>query len=77
MDAFERMKRAGELMESATKEINKLRAQRCELLLQVEILTDYLQPMGEKLCRCENNGDYCDFHAMLADAKTSMKGIQP
>jgi vacuolar-type H+-ATPase subunit E/Vma4 len=63
-----------ETMSRAEAEILKLRAQRSELLLQVEILTSYLQPMGEKLCRCENNGDYCDFHAMLADAKTSMKG---
>jgi len=63
-----------ETMAKAEKEIYRLRARNSELLLQVEILTDYLEPMSEKLCRCENNGDYCDFHAMLEDAKTSMKG---
>jgi vacuolar-type H+-ATPase subunit E/Vma4 len=66
-----------ETMRRACKEIDALRAQRQELLLQVEILTSYLEPMSEKLCRCSNNSDYCDFHAMLADAKTSMKGIEP
>jgi hypothetical protein len=54
----------------------EIKAQRDEAQLQLGILIDFLAPKGTEYCRCENNGDYCDFCEMLAQAKEAMKGAQ-
>ena len=44
-----------------------------ELMLQMTIVTDWLEAHAHEYCKCENNGDYCEFHSMLADAKGALK----
>ena len=58
-------------VEKALQTIDELRADRKELRLQLGILAEYLEKHG--ICRCENNGDYCEFHEMLHNAKLALK----
>jgi hypothetical protein len=64
--------RAIEVMKSAGRVLDGLKRRLEETQLHLVILTDYLEKHG--LCRCENNGDYCEFHEMLFNAKQALKG---
>ena len=48
-----------------------------EIALQLSILLDWIDAHQTTLflecCKCENNGDLCEFHAMLYDAKKAIK----
>lgn len=49
--------------------------QRNEARLQLSILLEFLDKpaMAINHCKCENNGDYCDFHEMLLNAKIALR----
>lgn len=56
------------------QELNKLLPQfSAELIQQLTIACEWLETQAHKYCKCENNGDYCEFHNMLADAKEALK----
>lgn len=53
--------------------IQKLAEYNLELIAQLTILCDWVEKLNVKYCRCENNGDLCDFHEMLAQAREALK----
>lgn len=53
--------------------IQKLADHNVELALQLGIMVEWAEGFSVKYCRCVNNGDYCEFHEMLAQAKEALK----
>jgi len=64
---------AAEAEASGVFAIQKLAEHNAELVLQLGILVAWAEGFAVKYCRCENNGDYCEFHSMLADAKKALQ----
>lgn len=54
-----------------------IKRERDEAFLWLGDLVEFLEKHSTTYCQCVNNGDYCDFHEMLYNAKQALPKVKP